>query len=275
MNKLGTHFMETNVLNRQIIIDKGLYEDTEELIKIINTSFVSDEKDIKMPSIEINKATHIVTVIPGNDKNGKNIYPFFDWELCNILGLRDAYINKFFKGDRDAEKEMKLPAYKQLQTAIRYKNADIVMFMSPKLIVKTRRKKSLDDIDEFTIEEELDSAEEVTMARVEEKHEKSFYIIKGNQPVDLSSRFHALFVYCDLVRPSIVGDTYSKLLKTVEVPYEAKFRSQVVIQFERLDWIPLSKFEFDTIEIDIKDSTDQTVPFTFGPLIVTLKFKVQ
>ena len=96
---------------------------------------------------------------------------------------------------------------------------------------------------------------------------------KVSRPVEISGGFHSLFVYCDIVRPNFVGDSFSSLLKVVEVPSKSKFRDQVVLRYNQPDYYPLIGSEVETIEIDIKDDSGIRVPFNFGRVIITLHFK--
>jgi hypothetical protein len=96
---------------------------------------------------------------------------------------------------------------------------------------------------------------------------------KSEKPYELSGGYHSLFVYSDIVSPSFVGDSYTQLLRLVEIPSDYKFGDQVKITYPSTYYIPVLVKEFDTIEIDIKDDTGENIPFEFGRSILTLHFR--
>lgn len=113
------------------------------------------------------------------------------------------------------------------------------------------------------------------LAEEEEEYEVLSETIKGNIPVramDINAGVHSLFVYCDIVKPTIVGDSYSQILRTVQVP-KVEFGETVQKIYDRIHYYPLNSKEFQTIEIDIKDDTGKTIRFEEGRVIVVLHFK--
>lgn len=108
------------------------------------------------------------------------------------------------------------------------------------------------------------------MAKYLENFKASF---QNGSPVDMTAGIHSLFVYCDVVDPSFVGDSLTKLLRYVEIPSKTAFGEQVVILYDNPHYVPVLKKDFDSIEIDIKDDAGETIPFQFGRSIVTLEFK--
>jgi hypothetical protein len=101
----------------------------------------------------------------------------------------------------------------------------------------------------------------------------SFLTYISHHPVDLSGGYHSLFVYSDIVKPSFVGNSLTQLLRVVAVPNDYKFGQQVVISYTNVFYTPVLIKEFDTILIDIKDSTKNNIPFKFGRVILTLNFR--
>ena len=97
--------------------------------------------------------------------------------------------------------------------------------------------------------------------------------IFGIQPVDITAGIHTLFVYCNIAEESIVGNSLTRLLKTVTVPPYESFGDQIVMTHDNPDYVKLSKKNFDMIHINIKDGTGLTVPFQFGRVICTLHFR--
>ena len=96
---------------------------------------------------------------------------------------------------------------------------------------------------------------------------------KPQYPYDLSGGYHSLFVYCDIVKPSYVGDSYTQLLRLVQIPGNHKYGEQILFAVSNIYYLPLLTKDFETIEIDIKDDNGQQVPFEFGRSIIVLHFR--
>lgn len=90
---------------------------------------------------------------------------------------------------------------------------------------------------------------------------------------DLTGGIHSLFVYCDIVDYSIVGNTRAQLLRMAHIPAESKFGDSIVDRFESPHYLPLSTKEISSIEIDIKDDTNTPISFEFGRVKLVLHFK--
>ena len=100
---------------------------------------------------------------------------------------------------------------------------------------------------------------------------KEVVIIKKTEaplPVNLEAGFHAMYLYTDIVEPQLVGDSKVSLLKVVKCAGE--FGENVTVSFPNLQYVPVNVKSFETVEIDIKDDTQEKVPFEFGKVIVTL-----
>ena len=82
---------------------------------------------------------------------------------------------------------------------------------------------------------------------------------------------HALYVYCNVLECVSVGDTMAPLLRIVAV--KGSRGEMTYIQYDQPRYIPLQKKTFDSIEIDIRDDTGESIPFDSGKLIVTLHFR--
>ena len=91
-------------------------------------------------------------------------------------------------------------------------------------------------------------------------------------PVDLKAGYSNMFIYTDIVRPRIVGDTRANVLRTVGIP-KADFGENISVEFKRLDFLDLSLLEFDKIRITFNYDDGRPVPFKFGRTIVQLIFK--
>lgn len=87
----------------------------------------------------------------------------------------------------------------------------------------------------------------------------------------LNQQCTALYVYCDIVRPRVVGDSLVNLLRTV--PVTGAQGDVVYHSFQHVQYIPLANLNFDTIEIDIRDDTGKRVSFEGGRVVTTLHFR--
>jgi hypothetical protein len=71
--------------------------------------------------------------------------------------------------------------------------------------------------------------------------------------------FDYLYVYCDLIRYSIVGDVYAPLLRIIDV--RGNPGDSVTIDYERPLYHEVRKSNFESIEILILDDQGRPIPF--------------
>ena len=93
----------------------------------------------------------------------------------------------------------------------------------------------------------------------------------AEREADLDHGFHDLYVYCDIIQPQHVGDVLVPLLRIVQL--EGKDGQRVSKSFVRPEYIPVSRKQFESIEVNIKRDTGETVPFEFGRVLLTLHFR--
>ena len=100
-------------------------------------------------------------------------------------------------------------------------------------------------------------------------------ITKNYKPYDVGGGLHTLYIYCDVLESIPVGDTMAPLLRIVEVSGTRNDERQELthVQYDQPRYFPVQKKAFDTIEIDIRDDTGESIPFDAGKLIVTLHFR--
>ncbi len=95
--------------------------------------------------------------------------------------------------------------------------------------------------------------------------------IIGNLPCDIQTGVHALYVYCDLLQYTHVGDIKAPLLRVVASGGET---SDVVTRYyERPRYVPLQKKSFDTVQLVIRDDLGEKILFASGKVLVTLHFR--
>lgn len=82
-----------------------------------------------------------------------------------------------------------------------------------------------------------------------------------------------LYVYCDIVEPQMVGDVMCPLLRIISLdPVKYTYGSYKMHIFSIPHYVPVMRREFDTIEIDIRTNTGESIPFQFGTSCVKLHF---
>ena len=93
----------------------------------------------------------------------------------------------------------------------------------------------------------------------------------AERAVDLEHSFHDLYVYYDIIQSQYVGDALVPLLRIV--PVEGNDGERISKSFIRPQYVPVSRKQFETIEVNIKRDTGETVPFEFGRVLLTLHFR--
>ena len=99
------------------------------------------------------------------------------------------------------------------------------------------------------------------------------YSYTGSKVCDLQRGFYSLYVYCDIVEPTVVGDVKVSLLRSVNI--SGKHEETVDRIYETVHYVPLHRKQFDSIDINIRDYTGRSVPFQRGKVIVTLHFRMK
>jgi len=97
------------------------------------------------------------------------------------------------------------------------------------------------------------------------------YVFKGNKVCDINRGVTAIYIYCDILEYVPVGDTKAPLLRIV--PADGQNGESIYRVFEEPRYIPLQKKNFDSIEVDIRDDSGESIPFETGKLAVTLHFR--
>jgi len=89
-------------------------------------------------------------------------------------------------------------------------------------------------------------------------------------PCDSKSQTHVVYISCSLCEPTVTSNSYSNLLRCV-----AANKSKIVLneRFDNLIYIPLSKYNFQSIEIQFTDAQGQLVNFLPSNSVLTLHFK--
>lgn len=101
------------------------------------------------------------------------------------------------------------------------------------------------------------------------------YVYHAKEQVLVQSRvneekFKTIFIYCDIIKPRIIGDSFVKCIKMLHVLQEAQY-----ITFPRVEYHPLSTFCFSDITLLFQDDTSNQIRFqeSYKPTACTLHFK--
>ena len=86
-----------------------------------------------------------------------------------------------------------------------------------------------------------------------------------------SRGFNSLYVYCDAAEAIPVGDIKAPLLRVVDAA--GNFGDVIHRLYTMPQYVSVSKKEFNTLEIDVRDDTGRPVPFEFGKVVATLHFR--
>ena len=93
----------------------------------------------------------------------------------------------------------------------------------------------------------------------------------AERQVDLEYGFQDLFIYYDIIQSQYVGDALAPLLRIV--PVEGKVGERESKSFLRPQYLPVSRKQFETVKVDIKTDTGESVPFELGSLLLTPHFR--
>ena len=89
---------------------------------------------------------------------------------------------------------------------------------------------------------------------------------------DISAGIHSLYVYCDIIEPSFVGDTFSNVIRSVNINQEDPFGKDCENIFNPIQYHKLSRSRFQRIRIGLYDDSGDLIPFKFGRTKVVLHF---
>ena len=83
--------------------------------------------------------------------------------------------------------------------------------------------------------------------------------------------FNSRYVYCDAAEAIPVGDIKAPRLRVVDAA--GYFGDLIHRLYTTSHYVPVSRKEFNTVKIDIRDDTGRPVTFVFGKVIATLHFR--
>jgi hypothetical protein len=93
----------------------------------------------------------------------------------------------------------------------------------------------------------------------------------GNYDFRSGYKLQLVYVYCDIIEHTVVGDELVPCLRTIPISIENS--EQTWIRFENPHYITLQKNDFSTIEIEFADDRGETVKFMNGLSLMKLHFR--
>ena len=94
---------------------------------------------------------------------------------------------------------------------------------------------------------------------------------QADRVMDLDQHVKGIFVYSDLVQSRPVGDAVVPLLRTL--PPVDKSKETVHYLFEKPHYMPLARYQFDTVELLLTSDKGEPISFENGHTIATLHFR--
>ncbi|GFQ82277.1 uncharacterized protein TNCT_546481 [Trichonephila clavata] len=94
---------------------------------------------------------------------------------------------------------------------------------------------------------------------------------KSDYILELRAGITEVYVYCDIISPSLVGDVSAPILKIIPIANE--YKEQIVKQFIVPLYFPVKKNYFDVIEIQLVTSSGTPIKFISGKTNRVLSFR--
>lgn len=104
-------------------------------------------------------------------------------------------------------------------------------------------------------------------------HENNRKVLEGSRAFDFEAGIYCIYVYSDVVKPVLIGDTSAACLRVCAIPSEKKFGENCTISFNSPSYYPISSRRFKSVRITLKDKTNRKMPFQFGETLVKLHFR--
>ena len=95
------------------------------------------------------------------------------------------------------------------------------------------------------------------------------YTVVSGKAINTYLGSQSLFIQCDLAELSVVGDTWTPLLRTVPIKADSAFQL-VQVRYDKPHYVPISKTTLDTIRIEITNDLGEDVKFNSGKSMIKL-----
>ena len=167
------------------------------------------------------------------------------------------YINSINESLKESHVD-KSPVDKSNEIEFSYElNGKVTAHLEPGYTVRLRREQAI-VLGFMTFE---DSSETYDIENVEET---------GQYKANLYRETNIL-VYCNIVQPQIVGDRLIPLVAIV--PYQKTTGTTGFYAVENIHYIPVQTKTFQNIQVHLRSSTEEPIPFEHGRAAITLHLK--
>lgn len=99
-----------------------------------------------------------------------------------------------------------------------------------------------------------------------------FWSIKAEQLSDLRMSCYSMFIYSNMVRETLAGNVYVKILRAVPIRKENDGKT-IGISFHPMRYRPLASNFFEYVDIKLCDDMGRNLEFQSGKVIVTLRIR--
>jgi hypothetical protein len=241
----------------------GHYENPETLVKQINDVLISKEKspESRFYPGDISKQVTVSPAVMAAAAKGPTVRFLFQ-PISKKISVE-------FKPKAQAYSSMTMKMSKDLAELLGFEWRSAQT--ATKILNEIDKDESLDADERFMARLAARRFTENANGMVELTPGKSVYT--AERVCDLQRGFYSLFIYCDLVEPIVVGDAKVPLLRTVNIAGRESLTVSRI--YQNVQYVPVHKKQFDTIELDIRDDTGRKVPFERGKVIVTLHFRLR
>lgn len=93
----------------------------------------------------------------------------------------------------------------------------------------------------------------------------------SNYNLELTAGITEIYVYCDIIMPTLIGDSLSSILKVIPIANERD--EQIVKHFTIPLYFKVKNQHFDTIEIEMRTSSGTPIKFISGKSSLVLSFR--
>lgn len=95
--------------------------------------------------------------------------------------------------------------------------------------------------------------------------------LEGCKPLNPSDGMYNIYVYCDIVENTLVGDSVAPLLRIV--PIEGKQNQTVSHSFQRVQYVPIARRQTPSILIYLRADDGSIISFEHGRVVVTVDIR--
>ena len=187
--------------------------------------------------------------------------------VINSISKLIKYLNKECS-EQVGEGTFKLFYNKTTKRVERVSNVNLVVKMSVNLA--------------YVLGQSSFTKEETQNTYIHQIFMKNVHVSFGDEATNLSNEPdlnklipHTMLLYCDFVKPTIIGSIYAQILKLIPIAKKEKNTSYISYEAKHLDFIPVNKRTLSTIHLSLKHVGGGDMHFIpkTTPIMISLLFK--